>query len=37
LGATHSAVLNFTGEPYAQSDFSISSSANGAGTVIKFV
>jgi hypothetical protein len=34
--ATHSVVLDFAGEPYAQGDFSISASANGAGTVIKF-
>jgi hypothetical protein len=33
---THTAVLNFAGAPYAQSDFSISPSANGTGTVIKF-
>ena len=34
--STHSAVLNFAGEPYAKSDFSISPSANG-NTLIKFV
>jgi Hyphally regulated cell wall protein N-terminal len=32
----HTAVLDFAGAPYAQSDFSISPSANGA-TLIKFV
>ena len=33
----HSAVLNLTGEPYAQSDFSIMSAHNGAGLAVKFV
>jgi hypothetical protein len=33
--STHTAVINFAGAPYAQSDFSISPSANGA-TLIKF-
>jgi hypothetical protein len=32
----HTAVLNFAGAPYKQSDFAISSSANGA-TLIKFI
>jgi hypothetical protein len=34
--STHTAVFNFAGAPYAQSDFSISASANG-NTLIKFV
>jgi hypothetical protein len=34
--ATHTATLNFAGEPYAKSDFSITASANG-NTLIKFV
>jgi hypothetical protein len=34
--STHSAVLDFAGAPYAQSDFAISPSANG-NTLIKFV
>ncbi len=32
--ATHTAVLNFAGEPYAKSDFSISPSANGNTLII---
>jgi hypothetical protein len=34
---TQTAVLNFAGEPYAQSDFKIVSANNGAGLAIKFV
>jgi hypothetical protein len=34
--ATHRAVIKFAGAPYAQSDFAISATANGA-TLIKFV
>jgi hypothetical protein len=34
--STHTAVLNFAGEPYAESDFSISASSNG-NVLIKFV
>jgi hypothetical protein len=34
---SHMAVLNFAGEPYAQSDFKITSSQGGAGLAIKFV
>jgi hypothetical protein len=33
----NTAVLNFAGAAYAQSDFSIAPTSNGAGTVIKFV
>jgi hypothetical protein len=34
--STHTAVINFAGAPYAQSDFAISASVNG-NTLIKFV
>jgi hypothetical protein len=34
---THTAVLNFAGEPYTKSDFSLTPWYGGAGTAIKFV
>jgi hypothetical protein len=34
---TQTAVLNFAGEPYTQSDFSIASENGGKGPAIKFV